>query len=206
MTKVKVCGITNLEDALLCCELGADALGFIFYEHSKRNVDFEEAFSIISELPAFVSKVGVFVNEQAITINHIAQSVGLTHVQLHGKENQLHINKMTHPVIKALRVKDNFDFSELNFYSGCTILLDTYSDKEIGGTGISFNWEKVPMEVRNRVIIAGGVSSENVEEIFTTIKPQAVDISSSLESESGKKDEKKLREFFGIINRLRKQE
>lgn len=206
MIRVKVCGITNLEDAKLCCHLGADALGFIFYERSKRNIDFEDALSIISDLPAFVSKVGVFVNEQADTINHIAQSVGLTHVQLHGNEDQHFISKVNHPVIKALRVNDNFDFTTLKSFSGCTILLDTFSDKEIGGTGLTFDWNKIPQSTRSKVILAGGISVKNIEEIFTKIKPQAVDISSSLESDSGRKDEKKLQEFFGVINSLRKKE
>ncbi|MEW6655086.1 MAG: phosphoribosylanthranilate isomerase [Bacteroidota bacterium] len=206
MTKVKVCGITNIEDALLCCKLGADALGFIFYEQSKRNIDFEKAFSIINELPAFVSKVGVFVNELPITINHIAQSIGLTHVQLHGKEDQFHINKVNHPVIKAIRVKRNFDFSIINLFSGCTILLDTFSDKEIGGTGLTFDWNIIPLELRSKVILAGGISSNNIEHIITNIKPQAVDVSSSLESESGKKDIKKVYEFFSVLNQQRKKE
>lgn len=206
MMKVKVCGITNLEDAKFCCRLGADALGFIFYERSKRNIDFEDALAIISELPAFVSKVGVFVNEQADTINHIAQSVGLTHVQLHGNEEQLLIDKVNHPVIKAVRVKSNFDFSQLKPYSGCTILLDTFSDKELGGTGLTFDWNTIPIEIRSKVILAGGVSAQNIETIYKTIKPQAVDISSSLESESGKKDETKVREFFRVLNQLRKTE
>lgn len=206
MTKVKICGITNLEDALLCCDLGADALGFIFYKYSKRNIEFEEAFSIISQLPAFISKVGVFVNEQANTINHIAQSIGLTHVQLHGNEDQLLIDKVNHPVIKALRVKSGFDFSSLNSFNSCSILLDTFSDKEIGGTGLTFDWDTIPSDIRDKVILAGGISASNIENILTNIKPQAVDISSSLESESGKKDETKVREFFSVINQLRKKE
>ncbi|MFA7420954.1 MAG: phosphoribosylanthranilate isomerase [Melioribacteraceae bacterium] len=206
MMRVKVCGITNLEDAKLCYELGADALGFIFYERSKRNIDFEDALAIINELPAFVSKVGVFVNEQADTINHIAQSIGLTHVQLHGNEDQNLISKVNHPVIKALRVKDNFNFTSLESFSGCTILLDTFSDKEIGGTGLTFDWNTIPMDLRSKVILAGGVSALNIESICKTIKPQAVDISSSLESESGKKDKTKVREFFRVLNQLRKTE
>lgn len=205
MIRVKVCGITNLEDALLCCELGADALGFIFYENSKRNLDFEKAFSIVAELPAFVSKVGVFVNEKPMVINHIAQSIGLTHVQLHGNENQLLINKVNHPVIKALRISDSFDFSSLNYYSGCSFLLDTFSDKELGGTGLTFNWNTIPIELRDKIILAGGISSENIEDIFRNIKPQAVDISSSLENESGSKDRDKLIQFFSLVNKLRQQ-
>ena len=203
MMKVKVCGITNLEDAKLCCDLGADALGFIFYEKSKRYINYEEASAIVSELPAFVAKVGVFVNEEASIINHNAQSVGLTHVQLHGNEDQAKINEVNHPVIKAFRVSDNFDYATLNYYSGCSILLDTFSDKEIGGTGLTFNWETIPIDMRSKVILAGGASEKNIEAIFYTIKPQAVDISSSLESETGKKDEAKLKNFFNIVNKLR---
>ncbi len=204
--KVKVCGITNLEDAKICCELGADALGFIFYKESKRYINYEEASVIVSELPVFVSKVGVFVNEEANTINHIAQSVGLTHVQLHGNEDQLLIDKVNHPAIKAVRVKNNFDFTSLKLFSGCTILLDTFSDEELGGTGLTFDWNTIPIGLRSKVILAGGVSAQNIETIYKTIKPQAVDISSSLESESGKKDEVKVREFFRILNQLRKTE
>lgn len=203
MMKVKVCGITNLEDAMLCCELGADALGFIFYEKSKRYINYEEASAIVSGLPVFISKVGVFVNEEASTINHIAQSVGLTHVQLHGNEDQLLVDKVNHPVIKAVRVKNNFDFTSLKLFSGCTILLDTFSDKEIGGTGLTFDWNTIPIDLRSKVILAGGVSVQNIETIYRTIKPQAVDISSSLESESGNKDRDKLIQFFSLVKILR---
>lgn len=201
--RVKICGITNFADALLCCELGADALGFIFYEKSKRFIGISKAAEIIERLPSFVVKVGVFVNQKPFIINTIAKEIGLNAVQLHGNEPQYYVKKIFLPVIKSFRVKNNFDFSLLNNYKKCSFLLDTFSDETFGGTGETFDWNLIPNELRNKIILAGGVSSNNIEQIFHEIKPHAVDLSSSLESSPGRKDAIKLKEFFNKVNTLR---
>ncbi|MEG8947146.1 phosphoribosylanthranilate isomerase [Rosettibacter firmus] len=201
--RVKICGITNLEDALLCCNLGADALGFVFYEKSKRYIDFSSAKDIIKKLPAFVLKVGVFVDNSLNEINEISRSLGLNAVQLHGEQNSEFVNQINLPVIKSFRINDEFDFSILNKFQNCSFLLDTYSNDSFGGTGKKFKWDLIPAQIRNNIILAGGISVENVEYIFNNIKPQGVDLSSSVEKEPGKKDPDKLKEFFRVINNLR---
>ncbi len=201
--KVKVCGITNLEDAKLCSRLGADALGFIFYEKSQRNICYSKTKEIIRQLPSFIVKVGVFVDQGVAEINTIAQKIGLNAVQLYGNVTQSVINEINLPVIKCFRIKNDYDFLLLNNYTNCSFMLDTYSDKALGGTGELFDWKIIPMELRDKIILAGGISNNNIEYLFNNINPAAVDLSSSLESSPGKKDTIKLKEFFYKINKLR---
>ena len=200
--KVKICGITNLEDALLCEELTADALGFIFYEKSKRYVAPETVEQITEQIDAFILKVGVFVNEQPDRINSIAKSAGLNIVQLHGDETPEIISQINLPVIKAFRVNEQFDFETLNNYKNCYYLLDTFSKSEYGGTGKSFDWNLIPTELRSKIILSGGISSSNIQIIKTEINPYAVDVSSSLEEYPGKKSKGKLKEFFNKIRNI----
>ncbi|MFA5803843.1 MAG: phosphoribosylanthranilate isomerase [Melioribacteraceae bacterium] len=200
---VKICGTTNLEDALLSVELGANALGFIFYEKSKRFIQYDEAKAIIEQLPQSVLKVGVFVNNTIEEVNSAADRIGLSAVQLHGDETPSYTKQIEKPVIKSFRVDNKFDFSLLDEYENCSFLLDSSSKNEFGGTGKSFDWTLIPNGLKDKIILAGGVSSKNIEEIFIHIKPQAVDLVSSVEKSPGKKDEEKLKEFFNIVNKLR---
>ena len=208
--KVKVCGITNIEDALLCESLRADALGFILYKGSKRFVEPETAEKIISELSPFTLKVGVFVNSSFEEINRIAKEIKLNVVQLHGEERPNIISKINFPVIKSFRINNGFDFTILKEFGNMSYLFDTYlptgqagSEKEYGGTGKTFNWELIPDELRSKIILSGGISVNNIEAVYKKIKPAAVDLSSSLESKPGKKDSEKVKEFFKKINDLR---
>jgi phosphoribosylanthranilate isomerase len=200
--KVKVCGITNVEDALLSCRLGTDALGFIFYEKSPRFIEAIRAKEIIKRLPALVFKVGVFVNEDVNRVNEISKLAGLNLVQLHGDEPPSYIDKLNLPAIKSFRICEDFNFERLKYYLNCSFLFDSYSTSQIGGTGMSFYWDLIPSELRKEIILAGGVSSENIGQIFSRIEPQAVDLSSSLELYPGKKDPEKLKQFFNIIDQL----
>lgn len=201
--KVKICGITNIEDALFAEQLGADAIGFIFYKPSKRYISPEVVSTISQKLSAFTLKVGVFVNETEDEINRIASETRLNLIQLHGDEKPEMIERLNLPSIKSFRMKEDFDFSIFNEYPCNNFLLDTFSQNEFGGTGKTFDWSIIPPSLRKRVIIAGGVSEKNVEEIFTKINPYAVDVSSSLEISPGKKDHNKLKSFFQKINQLR---
>ncbi|MBD3225597.1 MAG: phosphoribosylanthranilate isomerase [Caldithrix sp.] len=194
--RVKICGITNLEDAVVCQKHGADALGFIFYHGSKRYIKPEDANPIIDMLSPFIVKVGVFVNEKADTVNQIAEKLGLSFVQLHGDETPSHVAQIRWPVIKSFRVHHTFDFAELAPYKHCHFLLDTYNRNDYGGTGTAFNWKMIPASLRKRIILAGGISQDNIDEIFQTIRPAAIDLSSSLESRPGKKDHNKVEFFF----------
>jgi phosphoribosylanthranilate isomerase len=201
--QVKICGITNINDALLCAECGADALGFIFYEKSKRFIKNEQAAEIIKQLPPFIAKVGVFVDESFDTINKTVKETGLNSVQLHGNELPEFAQRFFLPIIKAFRVDNNFDWSKIEDYQNCKILLDAFSQNEMGGTGKSFDWKLIPDGIKKKIILSGGISIDNLEFIFSEIKPAAVDLSSSLESAPGKKDHQKVKEFLNKLNRLR---
>jgi len=201
--RVKICGITRLEDGLICEKLGADAIGYIFYGKSKRYIEPENAGKISRQLGSFINKIGVFVNESADYINSISKIAGLNAVQLQGDESVEFLEKIDVPVIKGFRVDDNFDFEILNTYKDYGMLLDSRNDKEYGGTGHSFNWEKIPAEFKHKIILAGGVSSDNIEFIMKEIDPAAVDISSSLEVSPGVKDHNEIIKFINKINDYR---
>lgn len=202
--KIKICGITNYEDAKLACDLGADAIGFIFYKKSKRSVDAEEVKNIISKLPAFILKVGVFVNERIDIVNQIMQDCKLNIAQLHGDENVEYLNEINFPVVKALRISNNYDYNILKQYLNFNILLDTFNNNEFGGTGTNFKWDTIPSDIKSKIILAGGIKEENLEEIFSNILPYAIDVSSSLEEFPGKKNKSKMLSFFKKYNKLNK--
>lgn len=197
--KVKICGITNLEDALLCKKLGADALGFIFYDKSKRHIQPNSAADIIKLLSPFTLKVGVFVNEIPQNINAISKLAGINIVQLHGDETPDQIAEINLPVIKAFRINEDFDFNVIEDYKNCYFLFDTYSSMQYGGTGKTFNWDIIPKYIASKIILSGGISTLNIQTIFNEINPYAVDVSSSVEEYPGKKSESKLTEFFNIL-------
>ena len=201
--RVKICGITNIDDALLCSDLGADALGFIFYNNSKRNISVINADEIINKLPSFISKVGVFVEQSPSEIKSIANNIGLTAVQLHNENILLNPDEFPIRIIKALRIKPGFDFSTLQMNDKFQYLLDSHSDSMLGGTGETFDWFIIPDNIKHKIILAGGISVDNIRSVFENIKPQAVDLSSSVELEPGRKDKNKLVDFFNIVNRLR---
>ena len=204
--RIKICGITNLEDALVCQKCGADAIGYIFYPESKRFLEPQKAAEISRQLSPFITKVGVFVNEAARQVNEIAALARLNAVQLHGEEEPEIIRQINYPVIKSFRVKSDFNFKILNAYTNCSFLLDTFNDKEYGGTGHSFNWQLIPEALRSKVILAGGISLDNIEFIWNEIKPAAVDLSSALELAPGKKDHKKIIDLLKKIQILQSQE
>ncbi|HBH61546.1 MAG TPA: phosphoribosylanthranilate isomerase [Nitrospiraceae bacterium] len=203
MLRIKICGITNREDAFAAITCGADALGFVFYAKSPRSVKLETARSIISSLPPLVTTVGVFVDEDMETLENIISYAGLDIVQLHGVESPEYVN-LSRKTIKAIRVKDLADLEILNqFKSAAAFLLDTYSPESIGGTGHVFNWEiAVEAKKLGRIILAGGLNPDNIEEAVKLVQPYAIDVASGVEGDiKGKKDHNKLRLF---IERARK--
>lgn len=211
MTKVKICGITNLEDALLSAKFGADALGFNFYEKSPRYILPEKAAEICRELPAKILKVGVFVNESKDKILEIARQVPLDAVQLHGDESPEFVRTLKEnfsgEIIKALRVSENFQPEDVLKFEADAILLDAYSKNEYGGTGESFNWEiaKRVQEIFPKMYLAGGLSQDNIADATIKVKPFAVDACSCLEIEKGKKDKTKIINFICNFEYINKQ-
>lgn len=200
MIRVKICGITNKEDALYASKLGADALGFIFFEGSKRYVSPIDAREIIKSLPPFIVKVGVFVGEDLTKILEIYNFVGLDRIQLHTERPEGLKNIPAEKVIMAYRIKSKEDVTEaLN--SRYFPLLDRYEEKEYGGTGKAFDWSYLK-EVKKPYILAGGINLDNIEEVLN-IKPYAIDIASGVEKSYGKKDHKKL---FDIFRKLRENQ
>lgn len=197
MVKVKICGITNLEDALMAVEAGADALGFVFFKGSPRFISPEEAATVIRLLPPFVQVVGLFVNEEVATVNSIADRCGIDIVQLHGEETSEYCKGVKQRVIKAFRVKDASVLEQLGEYQVAGCLLDAWSAAAPGGTGTVFNWEIAARAVgSHRIILAGGLTPENVARAVAAVKPYAVDVSSGVEAAPGKKDADLVRLFI----------
>lgn len=196
MLRIKICGITNAEDATAAVEYGADALGFVFYQKSPRNVSPETSRSIIASLPPLITTVGVFVNETVETINRIKTETGIDMVQLHGEEPPPVCHAWPR-VIKALRVSSPSDLDALASYHASAFLLDAYSPVEYGGTGQVFNWD-IAIEAKRygRIILAGGLTPDNVALAVELVRPYGIDVSSGVEKEKGKKDLNKLRLFI----------
>ena len=197
VTKVKICGITNLEDALCVVAAGADALGFVFYAKSPRYIHPEKVAQIVSKLPPFVTTVGLFVNADPETIRQTMGVTGLNVIQLHGDELPEDCCLFSSPVIKAVRVKDVGSLAGIDEYKVSALLLDAWNDQQYGGTGESFDWQLAKKLTGNLpIILAGGLTPDNVAQAIQMINPYAVDVSSGVEERPGHKDYKKVREFI----------
>jgi phosphoribosylanthranilate isomerase len=201
--RVKICGITNLEDALLAAELGAHALGFIFYAKSPRSIKPEAARQIIAQLPPLVLSVGVFVNEAAAVVLEVAEMVRLDWVQLHGEEPPEYCRFLFRNVMKAIRVKDQSTLALMASYQGSVraFLLDTHKTGQQGGTGESFDWSLARQAKEyGSIVLAGGLQPENVAAAIWAASPQAVDVASGVEASPGRKDHARLRAFFQVVD------
>ena len=194
--KIKVCGITNLDDARLAAELGADMLGFIFYAKSPRAVSREMATQICRAVTA--EKVGVFVNETEVNIRQILQECGLNALQFHGDESPSFCRLFPVKKIKAIRVRDETSLQQAAEYDVDALLLDTYTDSQRGGTGKTFDWSLAvkAKSLGRPIILSGGLTPDNVREAIRAVQPYAVDVASGVEREPGRKDPEKLRRFF----------
>lgn len=199
--KIKICGITNAEDANVAVRAGADALGFIMYRKSPRWVEPEVARSIIASLPPFVLPVGVFVNEEAERVRSLMDECGFALAQLHGDESALYCQNLSRPVLKALRLKDRATFLALAEFQGRAnvrgFLIDAFSDQAYGGTGQMVDWALAQEAARSsQVILAGGLNPTNVAGAIQMVRPYGVDVSSGVEQRPGKKDQDKLKAFI----------
>ena len=198
--KVKICGMTQLKDALFAVEQGVDAVGFIFYKKSPRAVTMKTVREIITKLPPLVDTVGVFVNESAERVNKIADYCGLDLVQLHGEESPAFCRKIRRRVIKAFRVKDLQSIKQLSKFPVSGFLLDTFSDNLHGGTGKTFDWNlALPAKKIGPVILAGGLTPRNIRQAVRRVRPYGVDVCSGVEKSSGIKDLEKVRAFLKNI-------
>lgn len=200
-TRIKICGITNIDDALMAAELGADALGFVFAE-SPRQISFDAAAKIIRRLPPFIRTVGVFTEESPI-VAEIARCVPLDLIQLHGDQTEEFAESLgASRVIRAVRVSEESSLERLKMRLACTsVLLDTYDPKQKGGTGTTFNWDLAVIAKRygKPIILAGGLNPANIIQAIQTVHPYGVDVSSGVEAEPGKKDLTKLKELIDNV-------
>jgi phosphoribosylanthranilate isomerase len=200
MIKVKICGITNTQDAQVAIAAGADALGFVMYRNSPRWVEPSVARSIIADLPPFVLPVGVFVNEDAAAVRTLMDECGFSLAQLHGDETAGYCQQLGRPVLKALRVKDRGSFLALAEFQGRAhvrgFLIDAFSDRAYGGTGHRVDWTLAAEAARSvPILLAGGLTPSNVAEAVRLVRPYGVDVSSGVEASPGKKDSEKVKAF-----------
>ena len=196
--RVKICGITRLEDALHAVNAGADALGFVFYDKSPRHVIAAQAATICHALPPFITRVGLFVDAPVEFVQSVLQVVPLELLQFHGDETPTYCTRFDKPYIKAVRVHaaTNLLKCAADFDTACGLLLDAYVPGVPGGTGESFDWKLIPENFSQPVILSGGLTPENVADAIRQTRPWAVDVSSGVESSKGIKDPHKVAQFI----------
>ena len=200
MTKVKICGIKNLNDAIFATDCGTDAIGFVFAK-SIRKISKEKARAIVRKLPPFVTTVGLFVNETAENIEAARRFCGLDAIQLHGNEPPDIISKLKNiKTIKAFRIQNEKDISPIKKYKPNAILLDGYSENKMGGTGTTFDWKIVKkLKTSIPIIVAGGLTHLNVSQAIKIVNPYGVDVSSGVETKPGQKDKRLIRKFIDTV-------
>ena len=203
ISRVKICGITRLQDAQEAIAAGASALGFVFYAPSPRYIDPESAACIIAALPPFVTTTALFVDEDPELVASIVAQTQVDLLQFHGAEDQNYCSQFGMPFIKALRVQEGMDIAAAvaNYPSARAVLLDTYVKGVPGGTGAVFNWQLIPEQMRSQIILAGGLDVANVAAAIQVVRPFAVDVSGGLEAQKGIKCLDKINAFMAEVNR-----
>ncbi len=204
-TRIKICGITRQEDADAAVAAGADALGFVFYDPSPRNVNVDQAAEIIRNLPAFVTSTALFVNADVAFVRRVIDSTGLDLLQFHGDEDVAYCEQFDRPYMKAIRMKPDVDIqAECERYTSATaILLDAYRPGVPGGTGESFDWDRIPSGLKKPIVLAGGLEPDNIRRAVETVRPFAVDVSGGVEASKGIKDKAKLEKFTLEVTRAK---
>jgi phosphoribosylanthranilate isomerase len=201
----KICGITRVEDALVAANAGADAIGLVFYPRSPRAVSVRQARDIIAALPPFVTTVGLFVNATSCEINETLDAVPLDLLQFHGDETPEQCSGYHRPYIKALRVRPGDDIQAAceHYRSASGLLLDAFVDGVPGGTGLAFDWNLVPSALTKPIILAGGLTPENVSEAIEQVRPFGVDVSGGVELSKGVKDTRRVEAFIKAVRSWR---
>ncbi len=196
MTRIKICGITNFDDARSAINMGVDAIGFVFAE-SPRQISPEIAGNIIDRLPPIISRVGVFVDKPVEEVVEIALKCHLTYVQLHGNESIEYMNQLMYPAVKSFRIKDESDLEKVIKYQSKYVLLDSYVADQPGGTGETFDWAVANRaKAFSHVILSGGLNPENITDALDAVQPYGVDVSSGIEASPGKKDKEMMQKFI----------
>ncbi|UTW13266.1 phosphoribosylanthranilate isomerase [Marinobacterium rhizophilum] len=205
-TRIKICGITRLEDALAAIRFGAHALGFVFYAKSPRFVTPEVAAGIIADLPPFVTTTALFVDAPAEYVEQVVARTGVDLLQFHGSETAAFCRGFSRPYIKALRMKPGLDIAAVMqaYPEARGILLDAYRAGVPGGTGEAFDWDRIPESLRPQIILAGGLYPETIRSAIEQVNPFAVDVSGGVEAAKGIKDHNKLKQFIEEVARADK--
>lgn len=201
--RVKICGITRMQDAQDAVRCGADALGFVFYEPSPRAIQIQTAYDIITHLPPLITAVGLFVNPEPETVERILAQVPLDLLQFHGEETPEQCERFARKYIKAIRMRDDTDLYEVQrqYNSAQGLLLDTYHPALAGGSGEVFDWSRIPNDLSKPILLAGGLNADNVSEAIRRVRPYAVDVSSGVEQHKGVKDKSKIEAFMrGVVD------
>jgi len=200
-TRVKICGITRIEDAIAAAQAGADAIGFVFDPKSPRHVHPDQALKITRALPPFITTVGLFVNPAPDTVEGVLSHVPLDLIQFHGNEKPEQCRRYHRSYIKAIHMKPDVDPRAMARLYGdaAGLLLDTYAADVAGGSGQAFDWSRIPPDLGKPVILAGGLTPENVAEAVRKVRPFAVDVSSGVESSKGIKDAAKISAFIEAV-------
>jgi phosphoribosylanthranilate isomerase len=200
-TRVKICGITRIEDAIAAAQAGADAIGFVFDLKSPRHVHPDQALKITRALPPFITTVGLFVNPAPDTVEGVLGHVPLDLIQFHGNEKPEQCRRYHRSYIKAIHMKPDVDLREMaRLYGDATgLLLDTYIADVAGGSGQAFDWNRIPQDLGKPVILAGGLTPQNVAEAVRKVRPFAVDVSSGVEQSKGIKDAGKIANFIEAV-------
>ncbi|SCZ63762.1 phosphoribosylanthranilate isomerase [Thiohalomonas denitrificans] len=202
-TRVKICGITRLDDARVAVEAGADAIGLVFYPRSPRVVTAEQAAAIVATLPPFVTAVGLFVDADRKDIDAVLERVPLDLLQFHGGETPESCDSFGHRYIKAVRMRPGIDLREMaeRYASADGLLLDAYQKGVPGGTGERFDWDRIPDDLNLPVVLAGGLDPGNITDAVRSVRPFAVDVSSGVEADKGIKDAAKIAAFMRGVRR-----
>lgn len=204
MTRIKICGITREQDLQAAVAAGADALGFVFYARSPRNIDLPQAKQLLAALPPFVSSVGLFVDPSAETVREVLAQAPLDLLQFHGDESPEFCRQFGRPYLKAIRVRAGVDLVECaaRYADAQALLLDAYVEGVQGGTGESFDWALIPRVLSLTVILSGGLHPGNVAEAVRAVRPYAVDVSSGVEASKGIKDAAKIAAFIKEVKNV----
>jgi phosphoribosylanthranilate isomerase len=197
-TRVKICGLTRDRDVLAAADLGADAVGLVFYDPSPRSVEIDQARRLLDLLPPFVTAVGLFVDADPDYVRAVLASVPIDLVQFHGDESAGYCSGFDRPWIKAIRMRPGVDLiaAERDYRGAQGLLLDTYDPGTAGGTGRSFNWGLIPQPLASRVVLAGGLNPGNVADAIRRVRPWGVDVSGGVESAKGIKDQAAMAAFM----------
>jgi phosphoribosylanthranilate isomerase len=202
-TRVKICGFTRVEDAVCAARLGVDAIGLVFYPPSPRNIGIDQAVKIVNALPAFVSVVALFVDEQESRIREILNRVPIDCLQFHGDEPAEACRLYGKRYMKAVRMQEGIDIFDLarQYHDAAGLLLDAYHPGTKGGTGSRFDWELIPEQCALPIILAGGLDQSNARQAVQAVRPYALDVSSGVEAEKGVKDASKMAAFVSEVNK-----